>query len=93
VRGLPAGSAGAFEHLAFVFFDGGGKVVRVRGQREAEQGAVEQRHVGALPHRRHQVRGIAEASVVRDGAHLDADQTFRTGLDFLLDGIEARISN
>ncbi|MGD0560542.1 MAG: hypothetical protein ABSA93_36940 [Streptosporangiaceae bacterium] len=26
----------------------------------AEQGAVEQRHVGALPHRRHQVRGIAE---------------------------------
>ena len=35
----------------------------------------------------------ALASVVRDGAHLDANQTFRTGLDFLLDGIEARISN
>jgi hypothetical protein len=30
--------------------------------------------------------------VVRDGAHLDADQTFRIGLEFLLDGIEARIS-
>ncbi len=28
----------------------------------------------------------------QNGAHLDADQTFRTGLDFLLDGIEARIS-
>ncbi|WP_406399749.1 TetR/AcrR family transcriptional regulator [Streptomyces uncialis] len=34
----------------------------------------------------------ALATVVRDAAHLDADQTFRTGLDFLLDGIEARIS-
>jgi AcrR family transcriptional regulator len=34
----------------------------------------------------------ALATVVRDGAHLDASQTFRTGLDFLLDGIEARIS-
>ncbi|QTE02966.1 Tetracycline repressor protein class B [Streptomyces cyanogenus] len=34
----------------------------------------------------------ALASVVRDGPHLDADQTFQTGLDFLLDGIEARIS-
>ncbi|MFJ1708836.1 TetR/AcrR family transcriptional regulator [Kitasatospora sp. NPDC088346] len=33
----------------------------------------------------------ALASVVRDGPHLDADQTFRTGLEFLLDGIEARI--
>ncbi|RKT51775.1 TetR/AcrR family transcriptional regulator [Saccharothrix australiensis] len=33
----------------------------------------------------------ALASVVRDGPHLDADQTFRAGLDFLLDGIEARI--
>lgn len=32
------------------------------------------------------------ATVVRDAAHLDADQTFRTGLDFLLDGIEARIA-
>ncbi|PWU50736.1 TetR family transcriptional regulator [Micromonospora globispora] len=35
----------------------------------------------------------ALAAVVRDGAHLDADQTFRMGLDFLLDGIEARISS
>jgi AcrR family transcriptional regulator len=34
----------------------------------------------------------ALAAVVRDGAHLDADQTFRMGLDFLLDGIEAHIS-
>lgn len=35
----------------------------------------------------------ALATVVRDAAHLDADHTFRIGLDFLLDGIEARISN
>ncbi|GGV13047.1 TetR family transcriptional regulator [Streptomyces filipinensis] len=34
----------------------------------------------------------ALATVVRDAAHLDADQTFRIGLDFLLDGIAARIS-
>lgn len=34
----------------------------------------------------------ALATVVRDAAHHDADHTFRTGLDFLLDGIEARIS-
>ncbi|MET9041840.1 TetR/AcrR family transcriptional regulator [Streptomyces sp. NPDC002387] len=34
----------------------------------------------------------ALATVVRDAAHLDADHTFRIGLDFLLDGIEARIS-
>ncbi|OIK26566.1 TetR/AcrR family transcriptional regulator [Streptomyces malaysiense] len=34
----------------------------------------------------------ALATVVRDAAHLDADDTFLTGLDFLLDGIEARIS-
>jgi AcrR family transcriptional regulator len=31
-------------------------------------------------------------TVVRDAVHLDADQTFRIGLDFLLDGIEARVS-
>ncbi len=35
----------------------------------------------------------ALAAVVRDGAHLNADQTFRIGLDFLLDGIEARLSS
>lgn len=34
----------------------------------------------------------ALATVVRDAAHLDADHTFRIGLDCLLDGIEARIS-
>ena len=34
----------------------------------------------------------ALATVVRDAAHLDADETFRTGLDFLLDGIAARIA-
>ncbi|MEU4037768.1 TetR/AcrR family transcriptional regulator [Streptomyces collinus] len=34
----------------------------------------------------------ALATVVRDAAHLDADETFRLGLDCLLDGIEARIS-
>jgi AcrR family transcriptional regulator len=33
----------------------------------------------------------ALAAVVHDGPHLDADETFRAGLDFLLDGIEARI--
>lgn len=33
----------------------------------------------------------ALATVVRDAAHLDADQTFRIGLDFLLDGIEAHM--
>jgi len=35
----------------------------------------------------------ALATVVRDGAHLDANRTFRIGLEFLLDGIAARISN
>ncbi|MFI8825319.1 TetR/AcrR family transcriptional regulator C-terminal domain-containing protein [Streptomyces sp. NPDC053431] len=34
----------------------------------------------------------ALATVVRDTAHLDADRTFRIGLDFLLDGIEAGLS-
>ncbi|MFE0104900.1 TetR/AcrR family transcriptional regulator [Streptomyces sp. NPDC059009] len=34
----------------------------------------------------------ALASVVRDGPHLDADETFWSGLDLLLDGVEARIS-
>jgi AcrR family transcriptional regulator len=34
----------------------------------------------------------AVATMVRDGPHLTADQTFQAGLDFLLDGIEARIS-
>jgi AcrR family transcriptional regulator len=31
------------------------------------------------------------ATVVRDGPHLSADQTFQAGLGFLLDGIEATI--
>ncbi len=35
----------------------------------------------------------ALATVVRDGPHLSADETFRTGLEFLLDGIETRISS
>ncbi|MFD8809010.1 TetR/AcrR family transcriptional regulator [Streptomyces sp. NPDC059597] len=34
----------------------------------------------------------ALSTVVRDADHLDADHTFRLGLDFLLDGIEARIA-
>jgi AcrR family transcriptional regulator len=34
----------------------------------------------------------ALATVVRDATHLDADHTFRLGLDFLLDGIAARIA-
>ncbi|MGA6168277.1 TetR/AcrR family transcriptional regulator [Amycolatopsis magusensis] len=33
----------------------------------------------------------ALATVVRDAVHLDADETFRLGLDLLLDGIEARL--
>ncbi|GAA0225342.1 TetR/AcrR family transcriptional regulator C-terminal domain-containing protein [Saccharothrix mutabilis subsp. mutabilis] len=33
----------------------------------------------------------ALARVVHDGPHLDADETFRAGLDFLLDGIAARV--
>ena len=35
----------------------------------------------------------ALATIVRDGPHLTADETFQTGLDYLLDGIEARISH
>jgi AcrR family transcriptional regulator len=34
----------------------------------------------------------ALATVVRDGSHLTADQTFQAGLDYLLDGIEAHTS-
>lgn len=34
----------------------------------------------------------ALSKVVHDGAHLDAEETFRIGLDFVLDGIAARIS-
>ncbi|MFI2298202.1 TetR/AcrR family transcriptional regulator C-terminal domain-containing protein [Actinacidiphila glaucinigra] len=34
----------------------------------------------------------ALATVVRDAADLDADPTFRIRLDFLLDGIEARLA-
>lgn len=34
----------------------------------------------------------ALARVVHDGPHLDADETFRTGLEFLLDGIGARLA-
>jgi AcrR family transcriptional regulator len=33
------------------------------------------------------------ARMVHDGPHLDADQTFLAGLEFLLDGIAARISS
>ncbi|MGW5377041.1 TetR/AcrR family transcriptional regulator [Nocardia sp. NPDC003999] len=35
----------------------------------------------------------ALATVIRDAAHLDADQTFRTGLEFLLDGIQGHIAS
>ncbi|WP_370949492.1 TetR/AcrR family transcriptional regulator [Amycolatopsis sp. cg5] len=34
----------------------------------------------------------ALATVVHDAAHLDADETFRIGLDFLLDGIGVHLS-
>lgn len=33
----------------------------------------------------------ALSAIVHDGPHLDPDETFRTGLDFLLDGIAAHI--
>ncbi|QQQ76416.1 TetR/AcrR family transcriptional regulator C-terminal domain-containing protein [Saccharothrix sp. 6-C] len=33
----------------------------------------------------------ALANLVHDGPHLDADETFRAGLDFVLDGIAARV--
>ncbi|MFD8491964.1 TetR/AcrR family transcriptional regulator [Amycolatopsis sp. NPDC059657] len=35
----------------------------------------------------------ALAKFVHDGPHLDADETFHAGLDFILDGVEARISS
>ena len=35
----------------------------------------------------------ALATVIRDAAHLDADQTFHTGLEFLLDGIQGHIAS
>ena len=35
----------------------------------------------------------AMAAIVRDGPHLTADETFQTGLDFILDGIEARLTS
>ncbi|UOX90248.1 TetR/AcrR family transcriptional regulator [Amycolatopsis sp. FBCC-B4732] len=34
----------------------------------------------------------ALSTVIHDAVHLDADETFRLGLDFLLDGIEARLA-
>jgi AcrR family transcriptional regulator len=34
----------------------------------------------------------ALAALVHDGPHLDADETFHAGLDFVLDGIAARIA-
>ncbi|MGW4110642.1 TetR/AcrR family transcriptional regulator [Actinosynnema sp. NPDC004786] len=34
----------------------------------------------------------ALAAMVHDGPHLDADETFRAGLEFVLDGIGARIA-
>ncbi|QWF84719.1 TetR/AcrR family transcriptional regulator [Amycolatopsis sp. CA-230715] len=34
----------------------------------------------------------ALSTVVHDAVHLDADETFRMGLEFVLDGIEVRIS-
>jgi AcrR family transcriptional regulator len=37
-------------------------------------------------------RFTALEKVVRDGPHLDADQTFQAGLGFLLDGIGARLA-
>jgi hypothetical protein len=32
------------------------------------------------------------ATVIRDGAHLSADETFQLGLGFVLDGIEAHLA-
>jgi hypothetical protein len=38
-------------------------------------------------------RCAALAWFVHDGPHLSPDENFRAGLEFLLDGIEARISS
>ncbi|WP_410667703.1 TetR/AcrR family transcriptional regulator [Amycolatopsis sp. cmx-4-68] len=37
-------------------------------------------------------RFAALEKVIRDGAHLDADETFQLGLGFVLDGIEAHLA-
>lgn len=75
-----------------------GAVRREVAERRAERatGMDEKRWQAALgPYLRRTFatgRFPALATVVHDAAHLDADQTFRIGLDFVLDGIEARIS-
>jgi AcrR family transcriptional regulator len=75
-----------------------GAVRREIAERRAERatGLDEQRWQAALgPYLERTFatgRFPALATVVRDAAHLDADETFHLGLDFLLDGIEARIS-
>ncbi|MER8057650.1 MULTISPECIES: TetR/AcrR family transcriptional regulator [unclassified Streptomyces] len=75
-----------------------GAVRREIAERRAEQatGMDERRWQAALgPYLERTFatgRFPALAAVVRDAAHLDADHTFRIGLDCLLDGIEARIS-
>ncbi|WP_369214021.1 TetR/AcrR family transcriptional regulator [Streptomyces flavofungini] len=75
-----------------------GAVRREIAERRAERttGMDEKRWQASLgPYLRRTIatgRFPALATVVRDAAHLDADDTFRIGLDFLLDGIGARVS-
>ena len=75
-----------------------GAVRREIAERRAERpsGLDMKRHQSALGPYLNRVfatgRFPALETVVRDAAHLDADETFRIGLDCLLDGIEARIS-
>ncbi|MGW1066175.1 TetR/AcrR family transcriptional regulator [Streptomyces aureus] len=69
----------------------------IAGQRaERATGMDEKRWQAELgPYLRRQFatgRFPALSTVVRDAAHLDADETFRIGLECLLDGIEARVS-
>ena len=75
-----------------------GAVRREIAERRAERasGLDMKRHQSALGPYLNRVfatgRFPALETVVRDAAHLNADETFRIGLDCLLDGIEARIS-
>ncbi|WP_414938917.1 TetR/AcrR family transcriptional regulator [Amycolatopsis sp. cmx-11-51] len=75
-----------------------GAVRREIAERRAERATGIDKRRWQVAHGPYLERAFAEgrypalATVVRDAAHLDADETFRIGLECLLDGIEARIS-
>ncbi|MER5641032.1 TetR/AcrR family transcriptional regulator C-terminal domain-containing protein [Kitasatospora sp. NPDC002227] len=75
-----------------------GAVRREIAERRAERTTgldKEQWRAAAGPYLRRMLatgRYPALTEVVHDGPHLDADRTFRAGLDFLLDGIGARLA-